>query len=159
MRTGWMGAEEPGEAPPMPFTEMALARQQRRAGPLETALARSAADDRRAAREEEASRRDPDEYAANLVSRGYSPGLLQHLAQRLGDTTAEIEAETERIEKGKRRAEHVMRMHANGQIGAWDIPGALGDEGDPGRVAQLERPSWRSGLSCGRAARTAGAAR
>jgi hypothetical protein len=102
-------------------------------------LARSAADEIREAREEEASRRDPDEYAANLVTRGYTPGLLQALAQRLGDVTAQIEAENEAIEKGQRRAEHVMRMHANGQIGAWDIPAALGDEGDPGRVAQLER--------------------
>jgi hypothetical protein len=113
-KTGWLG-EDP-ERPAMPMTEMLLDRQQRRAGPLETALARSRADEIRAAREEEASRRDPDEYAANLVSRGYSPGLLQHLAQRLGDTTAEIEAENERIEKGQRRAKHVMRMHANGQI-------------------------------------------
>jgi hypothetical protein len=73
------------------------------------------------------------------VARGYTPGLLQYLAQRLGDTTAEIEAENEKIEKGKRRAAHVMRMQANGQIRAWDVPAALGDEGDPGRVAQLER--------------------
>ena len=137
--TGWLGAEEPDEAPPMPLTEMMLGRQERRAGPLETALARSAADDARAAREAVAYAPDPDERAAGFVARGYSPGLMFDLAQRLGDTTAEIEAENEKIEKGKRRAEHVMRMHANGQIGAWDIPAALGDEGDPGRVAQLER--------------------
>ncbi len=136
--TGWIG-EEPDAAPALPVTEMLLARQQRRAGPLETALARSRADDARAARDEAAFAPDPDERAANFVARGYQPGLLGELAQRLGDTTAEIEAENEKIEKGKRRAEHVMRMHANGQIRAWDVPAALGDEGDPGRVEQLER--------------------
>jgi hypothetical protein len=136
--TGWLG-EDPDEAPPMPLTEMMLGRQQNRAGPLETALARSRADDIREAREQAAYAPDPDERAASLVVRGYSPGMLQELAQRLGDTTAELEAENEKIEKGKRRAEHVMRMHANGQIHAWDVPAALGDEGDPGRVAQLER--------------------
>ena len=138
MKTGWI-PEESGGPPPMPLTEMALARQQRRAGPLETALARSRANDIREAREAAANAPDPDERAANFVARGYTPGLLQYLAQRLGDTTAEIEAENEKIEKGKRRAEHVMRMQANGQIRAWDVPAALGDEGDPGRVAQLER--------------------
>jgi len=136
--TGWLG-EAPDEIPPMPLTQLALARQERRAGPLETALARSRANDIREAREAAANAPDPDERAANFVARGYTPGLLQHLAQRLGDTTAEIEAENEKIEKGKRRAEHVMRMQANGQIRAWDVPAALGDEGDPGRVAQLER--------------------
>src|SRR5689334_4958230 len=118
MKTGWL-AEEPDGAPPMPLTELHLARQQHRAGPLETALARSAASDIREAREAAANAPDPDERAANFVARGYTPGLLQHLAQRLGDTVAELEAEREKIEKGKRRAEHVMRMQANGQIRAW----------------------------------------
>jgi hypothetical protein len=137
--TGWLG-EAPDEVPPMPVTEMLLARQQRRAGPLETALARSAASDIREAREAAANAPDPDERAANLVSRGYTPGLASQLAQRLGDTMAEIEAENAKIEKGKRRQEHLHRAHAAGQITAWDIVrGQDFDEGDPGRVAMLER--------------------
>ena len=137
--TGWLG-EAPDEVPPMPVTEMLLARQERRAGPLETALARSAANDIREAREAAANAPDPDERAANLVARGYSPGLASQLAQRLGDTMAEIEAENAKIEKAKRRQEHLHRAHAAGQITAWDIVrGQDFDEGDPGRVAMLER--------------------
>jgi len=137
--TGWLG-EAPDEVPPMPVTEMMLARQQRRAGPLETALARSAANDIRDAREAAANAPDPGERAANLVSRGYTPGLASQLAQRLGDTMAEIEAENAKIEKGKRRQEHLHRAHAAGQITAWDIVrGQDFDEGDPGRVEMLER--------------------
>jgi hypothetical protein len=101
-KTGWI-AENPDEAPPMPFDGAAAGRQQHRAGPLETALARSAADDARAAREQAAYAPDPDERAANLVSRGYSPGLLFELSQRLGDTQAELEAEQAKLERGKRR--------------------------------------------------------
>jgi hypothetical protein len=137
--TGWLG-EAPDEVPPMPVTQMMLARQQRRAGPLETALARSAASDIREAREAAASAPDPDERAANLIARGYTPGLASQLAQRLGDTMAGIEAENAKIEQGKRRQEHLHRAHAAGQITAWDIVrGQDFDEGDPGRVAQLER--------------------
>src|SRR5690242_2841481 len=80
METGWL-PEEPAGPPPMPWTEMALARQRHRAGPLEVALARSAADDRRAAIEAAANAPDPDERAAGFVARGYSPSLLNDLAQ------------------------------------------------------------------------------
>ena len=98
--TGWI-SEEPGAAgPALPVTQMMLARQQHRAGPLETALARSRANEIREAREVAANAPDPDERAANLVARGYSPGLLNDLSQRLGDTVAELEAEREKIEKG-----------------------------------------------------------
>jgi hypothetical protein len=148
--TGWLG-EAPDEVPPMPVTEMMLARQQRRAGPLETALARSAANDIREAREAAANAPDPDERAANLVSRGYTPGLASQLAQRLGDTMAEIEAENAKIEKGKRRQEHLHRAHAAGQITAWDIVrGQDFDEGDP-----AEWRCWSAGLTaCGGRSRT-----
>ena len=88
--TGWLGGA-PDEVPPMPVTEMMLARQQHRAGPLETALAGSAASDIREAREAAANAPDPDERAANFVARGYQPGLLYELSQRLGDTTAELQ--------------------------------------------------------------------
>src|SRR5690242_12507816 len=98
----------------MPLTELLLGRQQRRAGPLETALARSAADDRRAAREAEASRRDPDEFAANLVARGYSPGQVSQLCMRLADTQSELEAERDKLEKAARRARFAAREHAAG---------------------------------------------
>jgi hypothetical protein len=119
-KTGWLG-EEPDEGPVMPFTEMALARQQHRAGPLETALARSRSADIREAREEAAMAPDPDERAANLVARGYTPGLLYELQQRLGDVQAELETERAKIEKGARRQERIARDRAAGRISALDI--------------------------------------
>ena len=104
--TGWLG-EGPDEVSPMPVTEMMLARQQHRAGPLETALARSRANEIREAREAAANAPDPDERAANLVVRGYTPGLLQELSQRLGDTTAELEAENEMLEAHNHLPQHL----------------------------------------------------
>ena len=137
--TGWI-SEEPDKAPDMRLTELLLDRQQRRAGPLETALARSAADDRRAAREAEASRRDPDEIAANLIARGYSPGLLNELAQRLGDCVAELEQEKEKLARGERRQEIAAREHAAGRANVWQMQRMLdGDFGDQGTVERLER--------------------
>ena len=139
-RTGWIGSEPDAGPPALPVTEMLLAHRENRAGPLETALARSDADDARAARDELAFAPDPDERAAGLVSRGYSPGMASLLAQRLADVMTEIEAENAKIEKGKRRQEHLHRAHAAGQITAWDIVrGQDFDEGDPGRVEMLER--------------------
>jgi hypothetical protein len=82
---------------------------------------------------------DVDEHCANLVARGYSPGLASQLAQRLGDTMAELQGEREKIEKAELRAGHVRRMHETGQIGAWEIQQRLGDEGDAHRCEQLER--------------------
>jgi hypothetical protein len=137
--TGWLG-EAPDEVPPMPVTEMMLARQQRRAGPLETALARSAASDIREAREAAANAPDPDERAANLVVRGYTPGLLQELSQRLGDTTAELEAERDKLEKAARRAQFAAREHAAGRADVSRMLSMMdGDDGDESRVALLER--------------------
>jgi hypothetical protein len=137
--TGWLG-EAPDEVPPMPLTQLALARQERRAGPLETALARSRADDVRAARDEAAFAPDPDERAANLVSRGYSPGLLQELAQRLGDTQSELEAERDKLEKAAKRAQFAAREHAAGRADVSRMLSMMdGDEGDESRVAMLER--------------------
>ena len=140
MKTGWIREEEPDAGPAMPFTEMALARQQHRAGPLETALARSAASDIREAREAAANAPDPDERAANLVSRGYSPGLLYELSQRLGDTTAELEAERGKLEKAARRAQFAAREHAAGRADVSRMLAMMdGDDGDESRVAMLER--------------------
>jgi hypothetical protein len=137
--TGWLG-EAPDEIPPMPLTQLALARQERRAGPLETALARSRADDVCAARDEAAFAPDPDERAANLVSRGYSPGLLQELAQRLGDTQSELEAERDKIEKAAKRAQFAAREHAAGRADVSRMLSMMdGDDGDESRVAMLER--------------------
>ena len=138
--TGWIGEEPDAAGPAMPVTNMLLANRERRAGPLETALARSAASDIREAREAAANAPDPDERAANLIARGLTPGMISDLAQRLGDVMGEIEAENAKIEKGKRRQEHLYRAHAAGQITAWDIVrGQDFDEGDPGRVEMLER--------------------
>jgi hypothetical protein len=138
--TGWVG-EEPDGGPGLPVTEMLLARREHRAGPLETALARSRAAEIREAREEAAAAPDPDERAAGLVARGYSPGLASQLAQRLGDTMAEIEAEQEKIEKSARRQERIARDHAAGKISAFDIARmqASNDEGDPAAVERLQR--------------------
>jgi hypothetical protein len=138
-KTGWLG-EEPAGPPPMPLTEMALGRQQHRAGPLETALARSAASDIREAREAAANAPDPDERAANFVARGYTPGLLFELAQRLGDTTAELEAERAKLEKSARRARVAAREHAAGRADVSRMLSMMdGDDGDESRVATLER--------------------
>ena len=57
MKTGWL-SEEPDDSPAMPVTAMLLGRQGRRASVLETALARSRAQDVREAREQAASAPD-----------------------------------------------------------------------------------------------------
>ena len=44
-QTGWLSEDPGGEVPDMRMTQLALARQENRAGPLETALARSRAQD------------------------------------------------------------------------------------------------------------------
>jgi len=140
--TGWIGEEPEAAGPDMPVTNMLLSMRQR--GPGDTvarALARSDADDARAAREEAAFAPDPDERAANLVGRGYSPGLASQLAQRLADVMAEIETENARIERSARRQERIARDHAAGRITAFDIARmqAGDDEGDPATVERLER--------------------
>jgi murein DD-endopeptidase MepM/ murein hydrolase activator NlpD len=138
--TGWIADEPDAGAPALPVTQMLLARQQHRAGPLETALARSRANEIREAREAAAFAPDPDERAAALVSRGYTPGLASQLAQRLGDTMAEIEAENEKIEKAARRAQFAAREHAAGRADVSRMLAMMdGDDGDASRVAMLER--------------------
>ncbi len=138
--TGWTG-EEPDARPPLPVTEMMLARRERRAGVLETALARSAAADARAARDEAAGARDPDEYAANLVTRGYMPGQISQLAMRLADTVAELADEEDKIEKAARRAERTRQMHERGQISGFDLMARMRDtdEGDQATADRLRR--------------------
>ncbi len=138
--TGWSGAE-PDEVPAMPVTEMLLRNKERGPGDtLEMALARSRAAEAREAREEANEARDPDEFAATLVSRGYRPGLASQLAMRLGDTMAELEAEREKIEAGKRRQEHLRRAHDADQITVFDIARMQDfDEGDQGTVERLAR--------------------
>lgn len=137
--TGWLG-EAPDEVPPMPVTEMLLARQERRAGPLEVALAGSAASDIREAREAAANAPDPDERAASFVARGYQPGLLFELSQRLGDTTDALEAERDKLEKAARRAQFAAREHAAGRADVSRMLSMMdGDDGDESRVAMLER--------------------
>jgi hypothetical protein len=138
--TGWLGSGEPDAGPAMPVTNMLLANRERRAGPLETALARSRATEAREAREAAANAPDPDERAANLVAMGYSPGLLNELSQRLGDTVAELEAEREKIERGARRQEIARREHAAGRADVWQMQRMLdGDFGDQAVVERLER--------------------
>lgn len=83
---------------------------------------------------------DLDDKIANMMTRGVVPGGTFKLAQQIADVEAEIESENEKIDRYQRHAEHVARMHQNGQIQALDIPRMLGDdEGDVDRVARLER--------------------
>jgi hypothetical protein len=139
--TGWIGDSEPETAPRMPLTELLLARKERRAGPLETALARSRAEDLVQARDEAAAAPGPDERASGLVARGYLPGQISQLSMRLADTEAEIATEEDKIERAARRAERMHREHEAGRIGAFDIMRALGDsdEGDQATVDRLRR--------------------
>lgn len=139
-RTGWMG-EGPGDAPALPVTQMLLGMKERKPGDVvNQALARSRADEARQARDEAAAAYDPDEHAANLVARGYAPGLTSQLAQRLSDTVAELEAEREKIERGQRRQEHAAREQAAGRIDALQMSRMLdGDFGDEGQVRMLEK--------------------
>ena len=136
--TGWIG-EDP-ERPAMPVTEMMLDRLQRRAGPLETALARSRANDIREAREAAANAPDPDERASIFVTRGYTPGLISQLSQRLGDTESELAAERDKLEKAARRAQFAAREHAAGRADVSRMLSMMdGDDGDESRIAVLER--------------------
>jgi hypothetical protein len=90
--TGWMGEAPDAEGPAMPLTARLLEAREHRAGPLETALARSRSADIREERQREAEAVDPDDRAAGYVARGYSPGMVSQLAGRLSDTVAELEA-------------------------------------------------------------------
>jgi hypothetical protein len=127
----------------MPVTDMLLAHKERGPGDvLETAMARSRAAEARQAREDAAGAFDPDEHAANLVSRGYTPGLLNQLSQRLADTTAELAAEEDKLERAAKRQARIARDHAAGRITAFDIARMQADdvdEGDRGTVERLER--------------------
>jgi hypothetical protein len=84
---------------------------------------------------------DLDEKAANMLARGYAPGAMSTLAARLAETQGELQAEREKLEADAKWNERVQRAHANGQMSATDIARswAAREDGDPGRVAQLER--------------------
>jgi hypothetical protein len=139
-RTGWQVSEEPEEAPAAGFADFIL--KNRRAPDeghtLEQVFARAA---QARDREPERPGEDPDDKAAALLTRGYSPGMISQLSQQLGDVQAELEAEKELIEKGARRAAVIAQHHAAGRLGALGVMRALdeGDAGDEGRVRLLER--------------------
>jgi hypothetical protein len=142
--TGWIGEEPDAAGPALPVTNMLLSGSrggQQPGAVLAQSLARAAAEEVREERERAAVAHDPDDYAAGLVARGYMPGLVSQLSQRLGDTMAELEEENGKIEKAAKRSEHLRRAHEAGRITAFDIARSLGegDEGDPSRVAMLER--------------------
>jgi hypothetical protein len=120
---------------------MLLARGERGPGDtLAVAMSRTRAAEAREERDTAASALDPDEFAANLISRGYRPGMLSQLALRLADVTAELEAERSKIEKGERVGRRVHGMLERGQVGAMDASAMLdGDYGDAHRAEQLER--------------------
>lgn len=140
---GWLGNDEPDDgAPALPVTNMLVGMKQRHPGDvLALTMARSRGAEAREARDEAAAVRDPDEIAAALVQRGYLPGQISQLSMRLGDTMAELADEEAKIEKAARRAERTRQMHERGQISAFDIGARMADtdEGDEGRVRQLQR--------------------
>jgi len=135
--TGWI-SEPDAAGPALPLTNMALARQHR--GPGDT-LARSRAAEAREIRDEAAAAPDPDERAAGLIARGYSPGLASQLAIRLGDTLAELADEEAKLEKAARRAERMHREHEAGRLTGLAYLRAMGDDddGDQDRVRLLSR--------------------
>jgi len=135
MRTGWIGEDEDEAPVQQGFTAfMSGHRQDPAEGrTLDQVLARAM----RPAKPAEAP--DLDEKAANMMARGYAPGQLSHLSSRLAETQAELQAEREKIERNQRRQERIQRDHQAGRITVADIMRMDLDEGDPGRVAQLER--------------------
>jgi hypothetical protein len=135
--TGWLGAGEPEEPQAGGFAGFILANraQPDQGRTVEQVLARAAQ-----GRDREPEPYDDDDRQAALLTRGYVPGLLNDLAQRLGDTVAELETEREKIAKGQRRQETAARMHASGRADVWQMQRMLdGDFGDPGTVERLER--------------------
>jgi hypothetical protein len=140
--TGWVGEGPDAEAPALPLTRMALGMQHRGPGDrLALALARSRAEQAREIRDEAAAAPDPDERAAGLIARGYSPGLASQLSMRLGDTMAELADEEAKLEKAARRSERMHREHQAGRVSVTDIMRAMndGDAGDEDRVRLLTR--------------------
>ena len=144
-KTGWMGGDEPeDEAPAMPLTNLLMSRrhgQQQPGAVLETSLARARAAEAREVRDEAAAARDPDERAANLVTRGYMPGMISQLSMKLADTEAELADDEDKLEKAARRAERTRQMHERGQL---DVSGVIArmaatDDGDETTVARLRR--------------------
>jgi hypothetical protein len=139
--TGWI-AEEPAAAPALPVTNFLLSQRAAPAGPVTMgqAVGRVLSQAERPGRyDAEPEREDPDERAANLVARGYSPGLLAELQQRLGNTTRAIEAEQQKIRDGAKRAASIRRAHEAGRIDAFGVMREMDfDEGDENRVRALE---------------------
>ena len=139
-KAGWFGEDPDAEGVAMPVTAMLLANRERRGSPMETALARSAAADVRQAREEAEAVRDPDEAAAAMVNRGYTPGLVSSLHQQRQEKAAELETERALIAKGELETERVRGLLARGQIGGLAAHQRMdGDFGDAERAAKLER--------------------
>jgi hypothetical protein len=140
--TGWI-AEEPDAAPALPATNFILSQRAAPAGPatLDQAVNRVLSRAERPGRYDAGPEpEDPDERAANLLMRGYAPGLVNELSQRLGDVQAALEAEKEKISQGTRRAARIHRAHEAGRLDAFAVMRAMDfDEGDEGRVRLLER--------------------
>jgi hypothetical protein len=140
--SGWIREDEPGAAPALPVTNFILSQRAAPAGPvtLPQAVGRVLTQAERPGRYDAGpEREDPDERAANLVSRGYVPGQLYELQQRLGDVEAEAEAEREKIAAGAARAVVIHRAHEAGRLDAFAVMRAMDfDEGDENRVRLLE---------------------
>jgi hypothetical protein len=138
--TGWVG-EEPAQTHAAGFAGFILAH---RAPPSEPVTLEQAVNRvlNRAAQPDKPPEPydDDDDRQAALLTRGYRPGLLNELSRQLADVAAEAQAEPEKIEKGARRAEHIHQAHQAGRLDAFGVMRAMDfDEGDPGRVAVLER--------------------
>ena len=137
-----MSSGSRGRQPTASTAELVLGNKER--GPGDTlgiALARSRAADARQARDEAAARRDPDEAAASLVSRGYRPGMITELSMKLADCEARLADEEAKIKKTAKRAEWTRRAHERGQIDGFGVAARMqdADEGDQATVERLQR--------------------
>ena len=123
----------------MPLTELALrARQPVPGGVVGASMARAAAAEVREERARAVA--DPDERAANLISRGYAPGAISQLSGRLAETEAELADEEAKIAKAAKRAARVQRDFAADKIGMAELLAAQDDgEGDSRKVEKLQR--------------------
>jgi hypothetical protein len=138
MREGWSQAgpeDDEGQALPVTGLLMSVRGSQDEGRTLGQVLARAMRPDK------PAELPDPDERAANMLARGYSPGTMSVLSSRLGEAQAELAGEREKLEADAKWNERVQRDHAAGRISATDIARSwmARDEGDADKVARLER--------------------
>jgi hypothetical protein len=139
MKTGWIGEDQ---GPGMPLTAAALQVTGRGPGDVTAiALARAEADDAREARDAQRYARDPDEAAAGLILRGYTPGASIDLAQRIQDAQAALAGARQKREDHARAIERYSALRDKGQITVMEAARRMdAAEGpDEAEISRLER--------------------